>query len=1676
MTKCFSRRTRRRWLRKLYQFRDVRPTRRGTPRLESLEARLFLAGDLQDGLTSIPVLESAPQNTTYYVAPDSANAAEGEATTAEGESAAIFTIADFAKALKDAGVRLFGASWCQFCVRQKAMFGTAAETPYIETTDAVAAGTDLTLNPTGRPIANLPTWEFQDQHRVTGVLTLQQLSENSGIPLPANVVTINTNLADFDIELLKNDAPITVANFLKYTNDGDFDNSIMHRYVSNFVLQGGGFTTSSTTYTNTSQFTAVPTDAAIQNEYKISNKAGTLAMAKLGGNPNSATSQFFINLADNSGNLDNQNGGFTVFAKLVDSGMISQLTQQLTTVNAGGAFTDLPTFGTSQLVVIESIEGSGTVRGKVFPDQNVNGTLDASETALSGVVVYSDANNNGVRDTNELSVTTNASGDYAIVLPAGSQKVRVVLPTGGAQSLPTAGEGYTVNLAIGGDLASRNFGIATIVAPTGLDLLAATDSGSSNSDNRTKFNNSSAAAQLQFSVNGVATGAVVRLFADGVKIGEATGTGQVIVTSNGTATLTDGSHAFTVAQVINGIQGAISSPLNVTIDTTVPSFSSTAPTQSTVGELLSYVAENPEDTAGNGTYSLVNAPTGAVINATTGTMTWTPTAAQVGTHTFDVVFTDAAGNTRSQAQNIQVRKEVLVRLRLEVTNASNNPVTQIQVGDTFKLRAFVQDVRDNPTGVFSFYGDVEYSGALANPAANAITHGPVYGNGPSGSVTIPGLIDEVGSFSGSLNRLGGSEILLYTVSFVAQKSGVLTFTGNAPDNLPAHEIGVYDRNPAIPLDQVDFGLTSVTVAASFTAANDLFNFNEDTTNNVLNVLANDVSLTSATLTVASVGTPASGGTATISPDGKQIRYTPPANYFGEDTFTYQATDGNDTVQATVTVQVFPVNDNPTGVNDTLNVPEDSINNVLDVLANDLITPDANETLEVVSIGPTSNGGVATRGSSGTHILYTPPVNFVGSETFTYTLRDNNGGTSQATVTVTTQAVNDPPTAVNDAFTVIEDSQSNQFNVLQNDSALPDVDETLSVTAVGTPNKGGTVTIASDGKLIYKPAANFFGTETLTYTLSDGKGGTATGTVVVTVTAVNDAPTAAADSLTVTKNTTNNSLNVLANDSIAPDAGETLVIQSVSTSTKGIVPTISADKQRILYTPPANYTGADSFTYTISDGNGGTAQATATISVVDFVPSSLAGFVYYDTDNDGVKDAGEQGASGVTIKLTGKDYTNADVSRQVTTGTDGSYLFDQLAPGNYKLTETQPTGNVNNLPIIDGKDTIGSQGGQALVNDEFTITLAEGTTGINNNFAELLGRRLGGTVIGTGTAPSTDGWQFANVGVTLYSVDSAGKPTGSQLGRDMSDADGQFEFPGLTPQKYALTPESQPFLLSANGPTIVSLGTNDSLTNVVPTRGLRGKYVNYRFFMNSTPRDEFLYASAGTTADTSKWYSAHGSWDNYTNISTSYSTTLQKLTVQVTETSGTQRKVQLSKNDTRVDYLGQEGSQHLFRLNGPTSAFNFQTVSTAASGEGEGLSAAALSSAAMDEAEGEASSFLVQPDAAGEMLTLTTDVGTTTTSAGAAENLAEATLNSQVVLPGANLLLPLPADTLAAGQDDLSQDTQTAAVDLIMAEAEQPSLLWSSELDNAQGERVVSVSDTDAALEELMQESSLLEWI
>lgn len=153
----------------------------------------------------------------------------------------------------------------------------------------------------------------------------------------ATVVEFQTVLGNFEVNLYDNATPTTVANFLDYVNNGAYTSSIVHRSVPGFIVQGGGFRLDLAWPAS-----AIPANGAITNEPEFSNLRGTIAMAKTS-QPDSATNQWFFNLADNSANLDIQNEGFTAFGEIVGNGMdVVDAIAALQRSNFGSPFNELP--------------------------------------------------------------------------------------------------------------------------------------------------------------------------------------------------------------------------------------------------------------------------------------------------------------------------------------------------------------------------------------------------------------------------------------------------------------------------------------------------------------------------------------------------------------------------------------------------------------------------------------------------------------------------------------------------------------------------------------------------------------------------------------------------------------------------------------------------------------------------------------------------------------------------------------------------------------------------------------------------------------------------------------------------------------------------------------------------------------------------------------------------------------------------------------------------------------------------------------------------------------------------------------------------------------------------------------------------------------------------------------
>ena len=368
------------------------------------------------------------------------------------------------------------------------------------------------------------------------------------------------------------------------------------------------------------------------------------------------------------------------------------------------------------------------------------------------------------------------------------------------------------------------------------------------------------------------------------------------------------------------------------------------------------------------------------------------------------------------------------------------------------------------------------------------------------------------------------------------------------------------------------------------------------------------------LTLTAVSGPAHGQ-ASGAADGR-VTYTPEPGFAGEDTFTYTVRDAAGQT-ATGTVQVV-VDTAPVAVDDVAVAPATSADAgpnagsdagpnagpnagiVIPVLANDRDAE--NDPLRIVALGQPGHGAASLM-PDGSGVRYTPEAGFTGMDSFVYTVADPAGAAASAGVTVTVAGTNRPPSIRRQEVTTTLGTAV----TLQPLSAASDPDgDPLTLVALSLPAHG-RLAVNPDRSIIYTPNPGHQGADGFTCTLDDGRGGKVAGEVAITVLRPNTAPVAGADSAVTTAGVPV-TIPVLANDR-DPD-GDPLSIAAFSLPAHGTV-AVNADRT-ITYTPEPGFAGTDAFTYTLSDGQGGTGTpGTVGITVARpaVAPTFANGFAY-----------------------------------------------------------------------------------------------------------------------------------------------------------------------------------------------------------------------------------------------------------------------------------------------------------------------------------------------------------------------------------------------------------------------------------------------------------------------------------
>ena len=600
------------------------------------------------------------------------------------------------------------------------------------------------------------------------------------------------------------------------------------------------------------------------------------------------------------------------------------------------------------------------------------------------------------------------------------------------------------------------------------------------------------------------------------------------------------------------------------------------------------------------TYSVDTDPVHGTVTLQGGRFTYTPDPEFSGTDSFEYRLTDRAGETDTATMSLTVRpiNDGPVIRSIELEGLDNTNSITINEDETISGRVIAFDAEGDP---FTLTAQSSFSFQNIDFAADGsfvFTPGENY-NGPDG-IDFTLRNDDGQTYEESIvitvNRVNDAPVA-QDDQFILNEDNAIWSTLFADDP---------DFGDAISSDEPP----EAREAHSFSLLGD-----------------------------------ASNGTVAVRAEGS-FTYSPDADFFGEDSFTYSVTDRAGAVDTgTITLRVDPVNDAPVGENVSFSGEEDTVISGMlsasdvegDMLSFSLAEDDGpvpgvpavpsipgilgipgiagsadSAPIPAVVSRPASFEASTENGPSNGSVIvntsgsfrYTPDADFNGTDRFTYVVTDGNGGIGTGIAEITVAALNDAPTASKAM------ASGNEDTVVSGLLAADDVDGDPLTYALTENAAHGSVVLNADGSYRYTPDANFYGTDSFRYSVSDDDGGTDVGVVDITVNAVNDAP------LSEDASNSGDEDTLISGMLAAADVdGDQLQFGLESEASGGAV-TINADGS-YDYTPDADFNGTDSFTYRVSDGNGGTDVGTVEITVTatpdDVVlQSGVTGEVYART--------------------------------------------------------------------------------------------------------------------------------------------------------------------------------------------------------------------------------------------------------------------------------------------------------------------------------------------------------------------------------------------------------------------------------------------------------------------------------
>jgi VCBS repeat-containing protein len=671
-----------------------------------------------------------------------------------------------------------------------------------------------------------------------------------------------------------------------------------------------------------------------------------------------------------------------------------------------------------------------------------------------------------------------------------------------------------------------------------------------------------------------------------------------------TATVT-----VTITAPVNNPPNAVNDSYSTTVDTPVAGDVCTNDTDAD-GDLLSH--------------SLTTGPSnGTVTLNTDGTFTYTPNSGYTGVDTFTYTSDDGNGGTDTATVTVTVSgptNNPPNAVNDSYSTSVNTPVagdvcTNDTDADGDLLSHSLTTGPSNGTVTLNTDGTFTYTPNSGYTGVDTFTYTSSDGNGGTDTATVtvtvsgptnnpPNAVND--SYSTSVNTPVAGDVCTNDTDADGDTLTHTIATGPSNGTVTLNTDGTFTYTPNSGYTGVDTftymssdgngGTDTATVTVTVSgptnnppnAVNDSYSTSVNTPV-AGDVCTNDTDADGDTLT-HTIATGPAHGTVTLNTDGT-FTYTPTTGYTGVDTFTYTSNDGNGgTDTATVTVTVSgPTNNPPNAVNDSFSTNEDAPVTG-DVCVNDT-DADGDTLTHSVATNPTH--GTLTLNANGT-FTYTPNPGYTGTDTFTYTSSDGNGGTDTATVTVTVLALNDAPVIATPVPNQVGlDGQITNLNLSTN---VTDADSPVLIYAASGLPPGlsinpltGTVTGTID-RLASEVGPTSNGVYTVSLTVVDLAGGVTTQDFTWTVT--NPGPDAVNDSFSTNAGTL--LTGTLATNDSDPDR-DALTFCVETAPANGTV-TVNANGT-FSYTPRAGFVGSDSFTYCLTDSQGASDTATATITVL-----------------------------------------------------------------------------------------------------------------------------------------------------------------------------------------------------------------------------------------------------------------------------------------------------------------------------------------------------------------------------------------------------------------------------------------------------------------------------------------------